>query len=83
MPRVVECVHLERETMKQAKLTPRNPLVAAALFRKAGEHRKTAKAQRRQDKMTLGKRLGQRDEPAAASRRSAGFQLRVGGLAAC
>jgi hypothetical protein len=32
---------------------PRNPLVVAALFRRAGAHRKTNKAQRRADKMAL------------------------------
>jgi hypothetical protein len=63
--------------MKQFKLTPRNPLVATTLFRKAGEHRKTGKAQRRQDKMTLGKVVHQRGESAADNLRKAGFQPRV------
>jgi hypothetical protein len=38
--------------MKEMKqIPPRNPMVAAALFRKAGAHRKTTKALRRADKM--------------------------------
>lgn len=36
---------------------PRNPLVAAAARRKAGSHRKSEAAQRRAEKMALGKQL--------------------------
>jgi hypothetical protein len=36
---------------------PRNPLVAAAAQRKAGSHRKSQAAQRRSEKMALGKQL--------------------------
>ncbi len=35
----------------------RNPLVAAALLRKAGSHRKSAAAERRADKVALTKQL--------------------------
>lgn len=34
-------------------LTPRNPLVAAALFRKAGEHKKPNKSLRRKAKIAF------------------------------
>jgi hypothetical protein len=40
---------------RKPKLAPRNPLVAVSLFRKAGMHDKTRKAQRRADKMALGR----------------------------
>lgn len=40
--------------MKQ-RIKPRNPLVAPALFRKAGQHRKTSKAARRDEKVRLQK----------------------------
>lgn len=36
---------------------PRNPLVAAAAQRKAGEHRKSKSAQRQQEKASLKKAL--------------------------
>jgi hypothetical protein len=36
---------------------PRNPLVAAAAQRKAGQHGKTRAAERRADKMALKKQL--------------------------
>ena len=36
---------------------PRNPLVAAAAQRKAGEHRKSKSAQRHADKLALKKQL--------------------------
>ncbi len=36
---------------------PRNPLVAPAAQRKAGSHRKSRAAQRRAEKMALGKQL--------------------------
>lgn len=36
---------------RKSQLAPRNPLVAAALFRKAGIHRKTRKAERRADRI--------------------------------
>jgi hypothetical protein len=45
---------------RKIKLTqpkPRNPLVAAAAQRKAGEHRKSRSAERRADKMKLKKQL--------------------------
>ncbi len=35
------------------RIKPRNPFVASAKFRKAGPHEKSAKAQRRQDKLVL------------------------------
>lgn len=35
------------------RLTPRNPLVAATLFRKAGEHNKSNKALRRKAKVAF------------------------------
>ncbi len=38
-------------------LKPRNPLVAAAIARKAGKHEKTRKAQRRQAKVGLVREL--------------------------
>lgn len=45
--------------MKRAKKlpnpAPRNPLVAEALFRKAGAHGKSEKAMRRKEKMKLRK----------------------------
>ncbi|MDP4030213.1 MAG: hypothetical protein Q8P42_14755 [Gallionella sp.] len=45
--------------MKRAKKlpnrAPRNPLVVAAKFRKAGVHGKSAKALRREEKMNLKK----------------------------
>ena len=37
--------------MKRKMSAPRNPFVAAAMFKKAGAHRKPAKAMRRQDKI--------------------------------
>lgn len=40
--------------MKQ-RIKPRNPLVAPALFRKAGQHRKPIKATRRDEKVQLQK----------------------------
>lgn len=39
----------------------RNPFVEKALFRKAGAHGKTAKAQRQQDKIKLKKHLDNSD----------------------
>ncbi len=39
---------------------PRNPLVAAALQRKAGSHQKSAAALRRAEKMALKKQLNER-----------------------
>ena len=35
------------------KLKPRNPLVAAARFRRAGSHEKSRKAERRAERMAL------------------------------
>lgn len=40
------------------KLKPRNPLVAAARFRRAGSHEKSRKAERRADKMSLQRLAG-------------------------
>jgi hypothetical protein len=71
----------ERKIMKQSKLAPRNPLVAVALFKKAGEHRKPGKALRRQDKMSLMKAARHGGESAAGSRRDAVSQLRTSHLA--
>lgn len=42
---------------KKSKLAPRNPLVAASLFRKAGVHEKTNKAKRAEQKRQLRKSL--------------------------
>lgn len=39
---------------------PRNPLVAPALQRKAGSHRKSAAAERRAEKMALKKQINER-----------------------
>jgi hypothetical protein len=45
-----------RKTKRRNKLhKPRNPLVAPALQRKAGSHRKSGKAVRRADKVALRK----------------------------
>ncbi len=38
---------------KKPGVVPRNPLVAPALFRKAGKHGKTTKAQRRLDQVQI------------------------------
>jgi len=38
--------------------TPRNPLVAAAKFRKAGAHGKSEKALRREEEMVIKHKLG-------------------------
>lgn len=38
---------------KKSKLAPRNPLVAAGLFRQAGAHGKSTKAKRAQQKREL------------------------------
>ena len=49
-----------RKTKLKLKLTaprPRNPLVALAMRRKAGPHRKSASALRRADKLALKKQL--------------------------
>ena len=43
---------------------PRNPFVAAALFKKAGTHQKTEKALRRQEKVSLGVRSLMVEQPA-------------------
>ncbi|MCX9158227.1 hypothetical protein OPU71_19050 [Niveibacterium sp. 24ML] len=51
--------------MKKPLLAPRNPLVAAALMRKAGAHRKTGKALRRAERIALLAtlpRVGGRDD---------------------
>lgn len=42
----------------KSKLAPRNPLVAAGLFRKAGAHGKSNKAQRRKDRVETLKSVG-------------------------
>lgn len=46
---------------RKPKLEPRNPLVAPSLFRKAGPHAKSNKAQRRADKTDLSRRVAQLD----------------------
>lgn len=43
--------------LKLATPRPRNPLVALAMKRKAGAHRKSASALRRADKLALKKQL--------------------------
>ena len=43
--------------LKLTALKPRNPLVAPAARRKAGAHRKSQAATRREGKMTLKKQL--------------------------
>ncbi len=50
---------------RKPKLAPRNPLVAPALFRKAGVHGKTRKAERRAKRMettAVFKRAGKRGD---------------------
>lgn len=42
---------------------PRNPLVAPALQRKAGSHRKSRAATRRADKRTIDKQLRETERP--------------------
>lgn len=49
---------------RKPKLAPRNPLVAAGLFRKAGAHDKPHKAKRRKEKMD-DRRLAQLAEQRA------------------
>ena len=44
--------HKPKSTHKMR--APRNPFVAAALFKKAGTHRKPEKALRRQEKVLIG-----------------------------
>lgn len=39
---------------RKPTLAPRNPLVAASMFKKAGAHTKSHKAIRRADKVSLG-----------------------------
>lgn len=41
---------MKTETVKVQRVRERNPLVALALFRRAGSHRKSNKAQRRLEK---------------------------------
>lgn len=41
---------MKTETVRVQRVRERNPLVALALFRRAGVHRKTNKAQRKLDK---------------------------------
>lgn len=45
--------------LKRRVPKPRNPYVAPALQRKAGEHGKSAGAQRQAEKRALRKRLGE------------------------
>jgi len=45
--------------LKKRVPKPRNPYVALALQRRAGEHEKAAGAQRQAEKRTLRKRLGE------------------------
>ena len=44
-----------KRAKKQPNILPRNPLVAGALFRKAGAHGKSEKAKRRGERTKLGK----------------------------
>jgi hypothetical protein len=48
------CHTQQERAMKRKTIAPRNPLVAAAKFRKAGAHGASEKAQRRKAKMELG-----------------------------
>lgn len=47
--------------MKDKRLKPRNPLVAVALFKKAGWTEKSSKAKRRDDKISLRKESKSKD----------------------
>jgi hypothetical protein len=58
---------MNRKTVELKAPKPRNPLVAAALFRNAGTHRKTNKALRRQEKSKTGS-VAQVAEQAAFNR---------------
>lgn len=51
-----------KRAKKQPHRAPRNPLVAAAKFRKAGAHGKTEKARRREQKMLSGRLLDEPDQ---------------------
>ena len=46
---------------RKHQLAPRNPLVAPTLFRKAGMHRKTRKAERRADRVDTATLFKQSD----------------------
>jgi hypothetical protein len=51
---LIEVLHRSHKMKKQEKrLKPRNPLVAQAMFMKAGWKEKSTKAQRRGDKVAL------------------------------
>lgn len=56
-------------TTANTRTRARNPLVAAALFRRAGVHRRSAGGQRQQMQRALRAELGRDDRP--ADRRSA------------
>lgn len=47
--------------MKEKRLKPRNPLVAVALFKKAGWTEKSGKAKRRDEKVALRKESKSKD----------------------
>ena len=49
-------------------LVPRNPFLVPAIHRKAGAHGKTAKAQRRADKIEVDRRVAQSEEHPAFNR---------------
>lgn len=55
-------------------LTPRNPLVAAAKFRKAGPHRKRDKAMRREAKIELQREAGRVARHLAFNQAEDGFE---------
>ena len=50
--------HKRQQTLKVVAPKPRNPLVAPAQRRKAGEHRKSAKAERARQKANLKSQIG-------------------------
>lgn len=51
---------VRKNKLKLPAPRPRNPLVAPALQRKAGSHRKSQAATRRADKMALKKQIDER-----------------------
>ena len=54
---------IRKTKLKLPAPRPRNPLVAPALQRKAGSHRKSAAAERRADKMALKKQIREHQGP--------------------
>lgn len=63
--------------MKKSLLAPRNPLVVAALLRKAGAHQKTGKALRRAERIALLVALGRRADRDDGSFSGQAHALRV------